>query len=505
MLTKRLLAAAALTLMSTSSLIAGKADDTLRVTIRDAVPNIDPYYNGQGVGLVLQRHIWDTLIYRNTQTGEMEPLLATGWTMVDDLTIDFDLRPGVTFHNGDPFTADDVVYTINTIIDPENKVFNPGSYAHLAGAEKLDDLKVRIKLKTQFPAVYDYLAAYTPIWPKAYRESVGAEEYAKKPVGTGPYKVTKLDGVGELVTERFEDYPEGGAKTKPAIQHVVFRTVAEPTAQMAELIGGKTDWIEDVNADQIDNLSRLPTVQTLQLPVDSLVYLTFNAAGRDNPDSPITNLKVRQAIAHAIDREAMARQFQPGGSKVLNVVCYEKQFACDQSDAAHYDYDPAKAKALLAEAGFADGVSVKLYSYLHPAWAAATQNYLAAVGINAEIGQMQVSALIPMFTKGELPLNLGRWGGGEIGDPSYYTQYFFGGTALDQARDAEVTELVQAAATSTDEAARLEAYRKVFRMISERVYQLPLFTYVKAYGMSKDLDFRGSPDGWARFYEASWK
>ena len=115
------------------------------------------------------------------------PLLATAWEYPDPTTIDFTLRPGVKFHNGDPFTADDVVYTIQSILtDPKAAV--PGNFAFIAGAEKLGDMKVRVKLKTIFPAALEYFAMTLPIYPKAYREKVGGERYSKAPIGTGPYR-----------------------------------------------------------------------------------------------------------------------------------------------------------------------------------------------------------------------------------------------------------------------------------------------------------------------------
>lgn len=503
---RKLATASVLALMAFAGPVhAGKADDTLRVTIRDALANIDPYFNGQASGIMMQRHSWDTLVFRNPDTGELQPLLATSWTVVDEKTIEFELRPGVTFHNGDAFSADDVVYTINTIISPDSKVTNPTRFSHIANAEKLGDLKVRLNLKTPFPAVLEFLAANTPIWPKAYRESVGPEEYARKPVGTGPYRIVSMDGVGEIVTERHDGYFADSPKGRPAIKKVVFRAVADATAQMAELLGGKADWIEDVNPDQIAQLGKMPNIATMRVPANQIIYLTLNAAGRDRDDSPLKNLKVRQAIAHAIDRASMAEQFQPGGSKVLNVLCYQNDFACDQSKAVAYDYDPAKSKALLAEAGFGGGLDIKLYNYLHPSWAAAVQNYLREVGIRAEISQMQISALFPMFQKGELPLNIGRWAAGDIGDPSYYLQYFFGGSALDQARDAEVTALVEEGNSTMDRAVRLAAYEKAFGLISERVYQLPLFTWVKGYAMNKELDFKAAADAYPMFFLASWK
>ena len=187
---------------------AQKAQDTLRVTWRDAVPDVDPYRNSLRTGLVVSQHAWDMLVCRDPETFENVPALATSWTQVDPLTIDFTLREGVTFHNGDPFGADDVVYTINTVIaDP--KVSVPSNFSFWAGAEKLGDHKVRMKLKAPFPAALEYLAMLTPIYPKMYREKVGPEGYSKAPVGAGPYRITRVNGSSSIEFERFEQYYQG--------------------------------------------------------------------------------------------------------------------------------------------------------------------------------------------------------------------------------------------------------------------------------------------------------
>ncbi len=111
----------------------------------------------------------------------------------------------------------------------------------------------------------------------------------------------------------------------------------------------------------------------------------MDAAGRTGADNPLTKQKVRQAIMHAVDRQTMAKQFMPGGSRVLDAPCYPTQFGCDQAVATKYDYDPAKAKALLAEAGYPDGFDTEIVSYLLPQWMQALQNYLGAVGIRARV------------------------------------------------------------------------------------------------------------------------
>src|SRR3981189_167683 len=170
---------AACTILATAALaLSQKSTATLRTTRRDPIPNVDPYYNSQRTGMVVAFQAFDCLVYRDPLTMEIKPALATSWKQVDDTTIDFTLREGVTFQNGDPFTADDVVYTINTIIK-DKRVAIPAYYTSFAGAEKIDDFHVRLKLNGVSPAAMEYLSMVTPIWPKAYREKVGADAYAQ--------------------------------------------------------------------------------------------------------------------------------------------------------------------------------------------------------------------------------------------------------------------------------------------------------------------------------------
>ena len=135
--------------------MAQKSADTLRFTSRNAIPNVDFYYNSLREGYVVQIHAQDGLVYRDPDTFQIKPLLAVSWKPVDDTTIDFELRKDVTFQNGDKFSADDVVYTVNSLLNDKDLAV-PSNYLFLAGAEKLDDYHVRIKLKRVFPAAMQY-------------------------------------------------------------------------------------------------------------------------------------------------------------------------------------------------------------------------------------------------------------------------------------------------------------------------------------------------------------
>ncbi len=492
-------------LLSATSVSAQKSADTLRITMRDAVTNIDPYYNNLRTGVVMHNQAWDALVYRNPDTFKIEPLLATEWKLPDTTTIEFTLRPNVKFHDGSAFTADDVVYTLNLIADPNSKVSTPANYAWLDKAEKTGDLSVRVKLKRPTPAALEYFAMVVPIYPKAYREKVGPEAYAKAPIGAGPYKITKVEAGVAIDFERFEDYWAGSPKGKPAIRKLSVRFVPDAATEMTELLAQRADWIWNLNPDQFDNVNKLPYLTAVRKESMRVGFMQLDAAGRSGADNPITKQKVRQAIWHAIDRQTIADKLITGGSRVPPAPCFPPQFGCDAEAAVLYDYNPAKAKQLLAEAGYPDGFDVELASYVLPQWGSAVQNYLQAVGIRARLNQLQIQALIQRSKAGELRTQLGSWGSYSINDVSAILPNYFDGGADDYARDPEVTKWLLEGGSSNDPEVRKKAYSAAIHRITEQAYWLPLHTYVTTYGYSKQLDFSPYADELPRFFLAKWK
>ena len=481
---------------------AQKSADTLRIAWRDAIPNVDFYYNSLRTGLVVSHHVWDTLIYRDPETFQLKPLLATTWRYVDDTTLEFELRAGVKFHDGSPLTADDVVYTVQSI-KSDKQVAVPSNFVFIEGAEKVDDLHVRIKLKQVFPAALEYLSMVLPIYPQGYRERVGHDEFSQKPVGTGPYRITSVNGTTQIDLVRNDDYFDS-PKGKPAIKTLIIKEVADATGELTSLLGNQADWIWQFSPDQAENLTRVPTLQVMRSESMRVAYMNMDGAGRTG-DTPLKNVKVRQAIMHAVDRVTMARQFMPGGSRVLDAPCYPTQFGCDQAIAVKYGYDVAAAKALMKEAGYADGFDTELVSYLLPQWSGALQNYLGAIGVRAKVSQLQVGAVVQRSAAGQNPMEGGTWGSYSINDASAFLPYYFGGTPQDYTRDAEVTRLVTEAGSVTDPDKRRAAYSAAIKRITENADFMPLFTFVTTYAMNKGLNFRPFRDELPRFYLASWK
>ncbi|MBV9250766.1 MAG: ABC transporter substrate-binding protein, partial [Acetobacteraceae bacterium] len=390
-------------LIAASGANAQKPADTLRITWRDAVPDVDFYHNSLRSGFILQIHAWDGLVYRDPDTFQLKPLLATSWKQVDDTTMDFELRKGATFQNGDPVSADDVVYTIQGVL-ADRTLSVPSNYQFIAGAEKLDGTHIRLKFKRVSPAALEYVAMVLPIWPQAYRDKVGVEEYSRRPIGAGPYRITKVDGATEIDMERYDGYYADSPKGKAPIRFIKIHEVPDAATEMAELLGGRADWIWDFSPDQFDAVARMPTLQAVRAETMRIAYMSLDAAGRTGEGNPLTKEKVRQAIGHAVDRAMMARQLMQGGSRSLDAPCFPTQFGCDQSTAVTYSYDPAKARQLLADAGYPNGFETELVSYLLPQWNGAIQNYLRAVGINAHVTQLQVGAAVQRALEGKTPI-----------------------------------------------------------------------------------------------------
>lgn len=484
---------------------AGKADDTLVVAWPKEVPNIDAYFSDViREGVVLNYYIWDTLVYRDPKTNKYVPLLATSWKYENPTTIDFDLRHDVKFQNGQPFTADDVVYTINWAVNPDSHVALPSYVNWIEKAEKLGKYKVRIITKRPFPPALEFLADVIPIYPHEYHAKVGPQGFALHPIGTGPYKVTKVVPGKEVDLVKNSDYFSNSPKGKPHIGKIVMRVIPDKSTQIADLISGQVDWIYQVPIDQAEKLKTIPNVTVKTAGAFRFGYLTMDAAGRSGKDNPFTKLKVRQAVSYAIDRQAIVDSLVKGVSKVINSVCSPMQVGCTE-DVMKYHYDPAKAKKLLAEAGYPHGFTTEFYAYRQPEYAQAMMGYLTAVGIKTKFQQLQYSALRDKIRSGKVPFAFMTWGSNSIGDISASTSAFFEGEPDDMARDPKVEALLKQADGTVDKTERAALYKQALERIAQQAYWLPLFTYSINYAFSKDLDWTPTNDEVFRLFQAKWK
>lgn len=495
--------------MAAASMFAGlapawadKANDTLVAAFSAELPSLDRFYAPGREGFLLGLLIYDTLIYRDTKTFELQPLLATDWTWRDDKTLELHLRKGVTFQNGDPFTAADVAYTVDFAKNPENRVFDRKTSEWIDRVEVVDDHTVVFHAKEVTPLALQYIVQL-PMMPKAYREKVGLQEFSEHPIGTGPYVVVGRAGPN-VTFERNETYFAGGPKSKPAIKTLVYRAIPDTNTQMAELVSGGVNWAWYLSPDQAGQLAMFPTVTVVNAPTFRIGFLTMDAAGRTNPDGPLTHLQVRQAINHAIDRETLARQLVGGSSEALRAACSPAQFGCPAT-VTDYGYDPARAKALLAEAGYPDGFPIDIYGYRSRPVAEAIVGYLNAVGIRANLIWQQYSSVVKQRRDHKAALVIDDFGSSGIADVGAPAGFYFQGAPDDQSGDAVVNAAMNAANQTTDQARRAADYETAYRRIADQAYWAPLFTMPINYAMSADVDVPIPDDENVEFWKARWK
>lgn len=485
--------------------VAGKSNDTL-VYASDSEPeNVSPYHNNLREGVIIARHVFDNLIYRDPKTGKYAPQLATNWKWVDTTTLDLTIRSGVTFHNGDPLTADDVVFTLNYVVNPDSKVITKQNVNWIKSAEKIGNDGVRIHLAGPFPAAIEYLAGPIPIYPEKYFKKVGLDGFAKAPIGSGPYKVTAVTPGKGVTMEKNANYWKGSPLGQPSIGKLVFRVIPDAETRLAELMTGGVDWIWRVSKDQATQLKSAPNITVLSAETMRVGFLQFNAVGSSPAAVPFKDVRVRQAVAYAIDRKSMRDNLVGGGARIMNSACFIDQFGCTDDGVPRYDYNPAKAKELLKEAGYPNGFKTELYAYREREYAEAVIGYLRAVGIDAHLNYLKYAAMRDAHRAGKTPITFQTWGSFSVADASAFTGVWFKGDADDSSHDAEVQKLLKNADTSVDTEERLKTYQQALKMIAEKAYLFPLFSYPANYAFTNDLAFTGESDELPRFYAAHWK
>ena len=492
--------------LATGQVEAGKSDDSLIIAwgATGPIENVDNYFNTNRTGIWFSRMVWDQLVYREPKTFEYKPLLAESWEALSPTTWRFKLRQGVKFHNGEPFDADDVVFTLNWIADEKNGVKVQRNVNWIKNAEKVDQYTVDLHMKKPFPQAFEFLSGPLTIYPNEYYAQAGPEGMNKAPVGTGPMKVVSIKSAEEYVFARNEDYTWGSPKGMAQVSKIVVREISDIQTQVAELLGGGIDITADISADHVDQIGGVPGFQALQAGTMRTGYIGFDAAGRSGFE-PTTKLKVREAMALAINREALVKNLIRGDARVIHTPCFPTQFGCNAEAAKRWSYDPVKAKALLVEAGYPDGFSIDFYTFRPADWAEAVMGDLAKVGIKAKLTKMPYFSLRDLQWEGKTPMYLMDWGSYSMNDMSAITSHFFKKGRDDFAMDDEVAAWLEAGDTNSDPAVRKENYAKAIKKITEQVYWLPMFNHVRNYAFVEGLDFTPFQDEIPRFWQYGWK
>ncbi|KAA0968900.1 ABC transporter substrate-binding protein [Aureimonas fodinaquatilis] len=506
-ITSRISAALVLSALALPA-FADKSTDTL-VWARDIEAIItDPYYDNTQITVTIQDEVCDNLLARNPETRDYEPNLATSYDWVDDVTLNVKLREGVTFHGGEPFTAEDVKYTLEHISGPESGVTQRTYVNWIEGVEIVGPYEVNIKAKEPTPVATEYLSTVLHMVPNGHYaeapERDGQKEYGSVPLNcTGPYRIANIDPGRSVEFTANENYFDG-PKPKPTIQNVTYQTITDRDAQIIELLGGNLNWIANIGKDNTAQLAAYDSVETQEAPILRFTFLLFNSAGKGGGTNPFQDQKVRAAVAHAINKQGIAQGLIGERADPVNSVCHPLQVGCS-TDVTTYDYDPDKARALLAEAGFPDGFSADLYTAVPREFNEAVVNDLRAVGIQLNIRQMQYSAFRPVARSGEAKITFNTWGSNRINDASASTSHFFNHSDDDLTLDPKLHELLQKANSTINTEERNAAFQEALGIIADNVYAVPVTTMSVYNASTSDLEISPYFDDLPRFYRAKWK
>lgn len=330
---------------------------------------LDPFFVDSNAGRTVAESMFDSLVWIGPD-GDYVPGLAESYNVVDDTTIEFVLRDGISFHNGEPFNADAVAYSIERMSDPEVNSHYLPQFESIEEVEIVDDLNVTLHLAGPDAAIIDTLT-HLFVVPPVYAEEVGLEGFEQAPVGTGPFTFVSYAADDQTVVAANPDYWADSPKGAPQVDQVTFRVIPEATTRAAELSAGSVDIAMYLNPDQVATVegSGASVVTYSDLAIDFIQINTGSfgtVAAEATGDAlvgfeALSDARVRTALNLAIDREAIVDAYLLGYGSPMGQPFAPGGYLHPSED-LQFAYDPDQAKALLAEAGYGDGLTLEMYS-----------------------------------------------------------------------------------------------------------------------------------------------
>jgi peptide/nickel transport system substrate-binding protein len=453
--------------------------------------SLDPSLTGAGGGgdyAVVQN--WGEYLIQKMPNGDLKPGLVTSWKVSPDgKMMEFVLRKGVKFHSRDPLTASDVKFSFERAREK-----NPTARTRLSLLEKFEIIDdYRFKLHFRSPDVtFIPLQAAVMIVSQRYYERVGEEQFSKQPSSTGPYKVVRYLSGEQVDLERFEDY---WGKKPPLKQACIF-FIPEDTTRMAKLKAGEVDFINSVPWPLVADLEKSREIKTVRLaaghPTRGVVFSTLN------PKVPWADKRVRQAMAYAIDCQAIIKNLLGGIPNHWPWIA-PGEIGYDPS-IKPYPYDPQKAKQLLAEAGYPNGFDFNFYwpiSGRIPMTreiCEAIASYLEAVGIRTKlIGQEAVAFVASRRAANKDRTEYASYfttGFAGAPDPAYNLERQFTKTGdASTYYNPEIEEISAQAMAEMNNAKRAVLIKKAIKILREDVAAIPIFNNVYVFAMKKNVNF----------------
>lgn len=471
-----LLAAACLCMaVSMTSFAADKSD--IVVAVDADVDTLHPTDFSTTVELGVLNQIYDTLLYYSPDgTKDPEPRIAESYEISDDgLDYTFHLRDDVTFHDGTPVTADDVVFSIELYKASE---YQGSQISMLSSVEATDEHTVVCHLDAPYSPFLQGICS-PMIASKAYYES-SEDDFVNNPIGSGPYKFVSRAKGSNIKLEANEDYYRGA----PEIKEVTFEVIPDSSTKAIALQTGEVNFAEIDSATK-PQLEANPAITIAEVPTSSFSYIAMNTE-----KEPFNDVKVRQAINYAIDRDNLVAVCYDGEAEVNSNICAKERFGYSD-DQFQYTYDPEKAKELLAEAGIetpydlGEILVAEKYSNL----ATVIQNDLKAVGLDVTISVKEFNSYISDLQNGSYgitALNMTLEGDTQTLEMAFTSDYI--GIANNaRCSDEEMDKLFEQARTETDNDKRAEIFNEIFTKVQDEAIYAVMCNPMTLYAYNSDL------------------
>ena len=470
---------------------ADPKDNSLSIALSEPIEGVSEIFQPNDESQLPGRAVFDRLMSVDTNNGKIEPLLATSWKQVNDKTWDFTLRTDVKFHDGVPFSADDAVYTLNWASDPNVNIRLKNRFSWVSKAEKLGPSSIRIRTNEPYAVTLLNLAIQFPMLPAAYHGTFANKpDFDWKPIGTGPYKVVSADRNAGLVFAANENYVQANAFfPKASIGRVTIKSIPDEQTRIAQMMVDALELTRVVSTDigaamKADPRFTVSTVNGLQY-----FYLLLDASDRSGI-GVLKDARVRRAIAHAIDRDEIRRHIVPGGDNAfaMEQLCVPVQVGC-ASNVKLPEYDPAKAKALLKEAGFEKGFAFEITALdrSRPI-AEAISGYLSKVGIRASINMVTLGVMAKLRAENKMNALVYIYGSGGIPDTGVLLGYQFKHEAQDFTRSDRLKDIVERTESVLDETVRNTLIGEALEINNREAFVIPISGAPQAFVFAKDLE-----------------
>jgi len=475
----------------------------------DAPPRMmNPHGSDADSNLSVMSNFFDGLMQRKGTKGTLSPALALRYEHPDLLTWKFYLRKGVTFHNGNPFTAEDVKFSFERLSDPKVSEFiNTGK--SIASIEIIDDYTVVIKTKTPIPWFANNLHQVY-MMDKESTESRSVGEVQQVPIGTGAYKFVEWVKGSYVKMKANENYWEGA----PPIKNVELMPITESSTRFAALVSAQAELVSGVPVELYEQVVKNPKLEVISRPARRSIFLGLGS----KPGSPWDDIRVRKAIYMAINEDEIIEKIMRGHASPAAQIPDPPTIGYNP-EIKRLPYNPEMAKKLLKEAGYEGGFDITLTGpndrYVQDEKIAeAVVRYLAKVGIRAKLDVKPKAIFFPEVFEGKLEFHLIGWFDGTFDMGRTYFKLIhtrdkekgFGSLNGSNFSNPDVDTLLQATASMVDQEARKKVLQYINKLATaQSIACIPLHYQQDLYAIQKGkgITFQPRPDRWMVFKEIS--